>query len=374
MNLTAVEYFAGIGLVRLGLEAEGWRVTFANDIEPKKYKMYADYFGEEEQTYLIGDIHQLDATTVPSTDLATASFPCIDLSLAGNGAGLNGKHSGAFWGFIEILKQMGSRRPPLIMVENVVGWLHSHKGEDFRQAIASLNALGYYCDAFVLDAQHFTPQSRPRMFVIGSQQRPNGEDVYHHHLARPLPLFPNSLRSAIAQNNDLLWMGLDLPTPPPLHSDLPTIVEHLPDDDPQWWIDEKRDHLVSQMSPKHLALVKQLRMQEAISFATVFKRVRAEGTRAEVRADGVAGCLRTPVGGSSKQILLQLGHGTLRARWMTAREYARLQGVPDSYPINVPYIQALWGFGDAVCVPAIAWIARHALNPLAEELHLAQYA
>ena len=87
---------------------------------------------------------------------------------------------------------------------------------------------------------------------------------------------------------------------------------------------------------------------------------------AEVRHDDLSGCLRTAVGGSGKQFLIKAGRGNIKMRTMTAREYARLQGVPDEYSITVDGVQALTGFGDAVCVAAIAWIAQNALNPLAE--------
>ena len=92
--------------------------------------------------------------------------------------------------------------------------------------------------------------------------------------------------------------------------------------------------------------------------------------RAEVRDDDLSGCLRTAVGGSGKQFLIETGAGDLKMRAMTPREYTRLQGVPDSYNISISGVQSLTGFGDAVCVPVISWIAENVLNPLAERLLL----
>jgi DNA (cytosine-5)-methyltransferase 1 len=89
---------------------------------------------------------------------------------------------------------------------------------------------------------------------------------------------------------------------------------------------------------------------------------------AELRTDGIAGCLRTPRGGSGRQILFKAGKGHYKVRLLTARECARLQGVPDDYVIDVTLNKALFGFGDAVCVPAVEWIAKHYLTPLALEL------
>ncbi|MRR18454.1 MAG: hypothetical protein EG826_18580, partial [Deltaproteobacteria bacterium] len=90
-------------------------------------------------------------------------------------------------------------------------------------------------------------------------------------------------------------------------------------------------------------------------------------TMAELRNDSIAGCLRTPRGGSARQILLQAGRGQVKVRLMTPRECARLMGA-DDFVIKRNLNKALFGFGDAVCVPVVAWIAKHYLNPLAEEM------
>jgi DNA (cytosine-5)-methyltransferase 1 len=98
---------------------------------------------------------------------------------------------------------------------------------------------------------------------------------------------------------------------------------------------------------------------------TAFRRIRAGQQRMEVRFDGLAGCLRTPRGGSAKQIVLTADSDRLRMRWMTPREYARLQGAGEfTLPENA--IQGYFGFGDAVCVPVIEWIDRHMLTPVFE--------
>jgi DNA (cytosine-5)-methyltransferase 1 len=120
------------------------------------------------------------------------------------------------------------------------------------------------------------------------------------------------------------------------------------------------------MSVAHRERVLQLVSQEGLRFRTFYRRRREEGQRAEVRDDDVAGCLRTAVGGSGKQFLIEAGNGHLRMRTLTAREYARLQGVPERYQVQENGVKTLTAFGDAVCVPAISWVAEHALNPLAK--------
>jgi DNA (cytosine-5)-methyltransferase 1 len=351
----AAEFFAGIGLVRMALERAGWEVKFANDIDPRKLAMYRSNFGADD--FYLGDIRDVCARGLPSVDLATASFPCIDLSLAGNRGGLNGSHSSAYWEFHRIMAEAGARRPRFVLLENVVGLLSSNEGRDLRSIIQSLGALGYGCDLLLVDAVHFVPQSRPRLFIVGCLDDRSQWPICPDHETRP-----PAVTGFIQRNRDLNWAHADLPPLPPKRAGLRDLLERLRDDDPMWWDRQRKDHLLEQMSAAHKRLLQYLQGQKAIEFATVYKRVRPSGCRAELRADGIAGCLRTPRGGSSKQFVIQAGRGGWRVRNMTPRECARLQGVPDSFRIDVPYTQALLGFGDAVCVPAVEWVVRHAVE------------
>src|SRR3989339_1556883 len=95
---TFAEFFAGIGLMRMGLEKEGWTIAYANDIAADKYEMYSDNFPDAKEHFALDDIHQLNVDSIPTVALATASFPCNDLSLAGMRKGLAGKESSAYWG------------------------------------------------------------------------------------------------------------------------------------------------------------------------------------------------------------------------------------------------------------------------------------
>lgn len=345
----AAEFFAGIGLVRMALERAGWAVRLANDIDEKKAQLYRANFPGDD--FRLGDIRDIQADHVPDVHLATASFPCIDLSLAGNRDGLSGQHSSAYWEFHRIVEAMGERRPRLVMLENVLGLLSSNGGDDLRSIVASLNKMGYVCDLLAVDAVHFIPQSRPRLFVVGVRGREVTGPLAHG--ARPAQVL-----GFMQAHPDLKWSSVPLPPLPPKRSDLDTLMERLSPTAPEWWDSRRQAHLYSQMSPRHRALLRHLMESRRLRFATVYKRVRPAGCRAELRADGVAGCLRTPRGGSSKQFVVVAGNGKWRVRNMTAREYARLQGVPDSFNIGVPYLQALFGFGDAVCVPAVEWVVR----------------
>lgn len=362
--LTVAEFFAGIGLVREGLEQAGWRVLFANDIDPKKQVIYEMNYGHEH--FVLGDIYQLDASSVPNVLLATASFPCIDLSLAGNRTGLDGKHSSAIWGFMRLLRDMGIRRPPLVMLENVPGFLTSKGGRDFISVISALNDLGYRCDAFLVDAVHFVPQSRPRVFVVGALGDIMAPLSAQFHMRSP-ELNPRALVRIMETHRHLNWGRVPLPPLPRRQQNLIDILEDVPDNSPLWWPEEEVNKLLSQMADRHRAIAEAMRIRDHVSVGTVYRRVRNGVTRAELRVDGVAGALRVPRGGSSNQFLLVAGRGQIRVRVLTGREYARLQGVRDSYRLDgISDNHARYGFGDAVCVPVIRWIAEHCLNPLAK--------
>jgi len=347
------EFFAGIGLVRLALERHGFRVVFANDIDPDKQEMYLANFPAED--FHLGDIHALKPGEIPEVDLATASFPCNDLSIAG---AMNGIHS-AFWGLVKLLELLGARRPPILLLENVPGFLISHEGKDFEAALRAMNELGYACDAYLLDAADFVPQSRLRLFVVGKL----GVSGHFPFRLENSGVRSESLVNFIHGHPDMRWDVREMPAPPKRAARLESVLEDLPDDDPAWWTKERTQYFMNQLSERHLATARKMIERPFFSYGTAFRRVRNGRSMAELRVDGLAGCLRTPRGGSGRQILFKAGKGRRQVRLLTARECARLQGVPDSYAIRVPLNQALFGFGDAVCVPVIEWAAENYLLP-----------
>jgi DNA (cytosine-5)-methyltransferase 1 len=360
---TVVELFAGIGLIRQALEAANWDTVFANDNDPQKHEMYAANFGADR--FDQRSICELKGNEIPSATLLTASFPCNDLSLAGNRNGLNGSQSGTFWEVIRILREMKSRKPPLILLENVFGFLTSHNGKDFEAALSALNDLGYSCDAFVLDAARFVPQSRVRMFVVATPQKPSPTSAV---ALTPSLIRPKQLVTFVREHPHLGWNIRSLPEPIATDRKLADILEDLRDSDPHWWNQQRAEYFLNQLSERHLKIARAMMAGNEYSFGTAFRRIRHGRSMAELRIDGVAGCLRTPRGGSGRQILFKAGKGDYKVRLLTARECARLQGVKDDFKISVPLNQALFGFGDAVCVPVVRWIAENYLTPAASEL------
>lgn len=354
----AAEFFAGIGLVRMALQRVGFKVVWANDIEPTKERIYSENFGTGD--FSLGDVRQVKGSDLPDVDVATASFPCTDLSLAGWRRGLAGPGSGMFWEFARILKEMGDRIPQAILLENVPGFATSHGGADLRAAVKCLNELGYWCDLLQVDAKHFVPQSRPRMFVLGILER------VAEPALRPDAVRPRHLVDFMKANSDLMFHSPGLPPIPANDTDLASVVERFPAEAAHWWEPRRTEKFLSSLAPLQEERLRGLRGGTTVTWRTAYRRTRGGVAVWEVRADAIAGCLRTARGGSSKQAVVEAGCGEVRVRWMTAREYGRLQGVPDGFEFrSVSDNQAMFGFGDAVCVPAVEWVVRHYLRTIA---------
>lgn len=364
-----MEFFAGIGLARLGLEAAGFDVVWANDVDPAKQRMYAANFGSGDfgpggfgpGDFVLGDVSGVRGVDLPSDlALAWASFPCTDVSLAGNRAGLAGHASGTFWEFARILSELGAARPPVVALENVVGLATSHAGRDIEAAIAELNRLGYVVDVLMLDARRFVPQSRQRLFLVGLLAPPPRMGDATRSDLRPAWLDP------IYANPALRLVRTALPSPPPpLTRGLSDVVEDVPPASELWWDEARTASLVASLSPLQRQRLDSLKNGATQTCRTAYRRTRGGVATWEIRADDISGCLRTARGGSSKQALVVAGRGSVRARWMTPREYARLMGAGDYNLDGVRRNEALFGFGDAVCVPVIEWLARHYLMPAA---------
>lgn len=353
------EFFAGAGLFRLGLEAAGWECVFANDNDPNKAAIYRANFGGGH--FAEEDVRKLDVKLLPQCDLATASFPCTDLSLAGGRSGLSGKRSSAFYGFVQALEKIGSRRPPMVLLENVPGLLTSGGGKDIQKALAAISGLGYRLDMFIMDARWFTPQSRPRLFILGTNRKMSaGRKAFKERDPRlKSPAIERAVRSA----RNVEWNFIEIPSPPDASSQiLADILEK--DGEAKWWDAARTAKLISRIGENRIGEVEEAISGRRTTYATVFLRMRKGIVMAEPRMDGLAGCLRTPRGGSSRQILLRMGGGQAMARYLTARECGRLQGVDGGYILPKSQSAGLFAFGDAVCAPLIEWIAANVLNPL----------
>lgn len=377
---TFYEFFAGAGMARAGL-GDRWYCQFANDFDRKKTATYALNWGTGN--LVCGDVRNVtlgDLTGV--ADLVWASFPCQDLSLAGGGAGLRGERSGTFWPFWHLMMALGdeSRAPSVIVLENVCGTLSSHRGKDFKAICRALRDGGYRFGAVVIDAVHFVPQSRPRLLIVAVRANmhiPNtlratesGRVFHTHSLRHAFGQLPADLREE--------WIWWRLPVPPVRNTGFSDLLEEHPRD-VIWHTPSETRKLLDMMSDVNLDKVRAAKRASRRIVGTIYKRTRRDESgrkvqRAEVRFDDIAGCLRTPTGGSSRQLVVVVEGRKVRSRLISSRETARLMGLPDDYVLPENYNEAYHLTGDGVVVPVVRFLADTVIEPIISHAPEAQVA
>ena len=260
-----------------------------------------------------------------------------------------------------------SRGPKLIILENVYGALTSHNGRDFAEIGSALSGSDYSFGAVVIDAVHFVPQSRPRLFVIGVRKdiripddlKAEFPDTLWHPKAI-LAAFQNLSKTAAKK-----WIWWDIPTPLTRSISLPDLIETKPTGT-NWNTAKETTYLLKLMSPTNKKKVEAAKSSGKRMIGTVYRRTRNGQQRAEVRFDEISGCLRTPIGGSSRQTILVVEKGKVRSRLLSTREAARLMGLKDTYKIPDNYNAAYHLAGDGVVVPVVRHISKHILEPILE--------
>lgn len=372
-KFTFQEFFAGGGMVRQGL-GEKWSCVFANDFDGKKAMIYQQNWGLNGELF-VGNIKEVDENHLnTASDLAWASFPCQDLSLAGKGNGLNAERSGMFHVFWERLnlaaKNIGM--PKIVAIENVCGMLTSNRGMDFQAVVQKFSDNGYFVGALILDAKDFLPQSRKRVFIIGIRKDLSIDPAlvsttplkYCHpkQLIRAYDELPFNLRNS--------WIWFNIHKPVSRDSDLIDVLE--PPNKMKWNSQEKTQSILDKMSTINIKKVEAAQNTGSPNVGALFLRTRRVGKAkqvfAEVRFDGISGCLRTPNGGSSRQSILYIEGQTIRSRLLTGRETARLMGLPETFKLPENQNAALHLTGDGVAVPVV----EHLKNCLFEHILLGQ--
>lgn len=172
---TFVDWFAGIGGFRLGLEPLGLRCVGACENDRFCREVYNEQFGHEPE---YGDTRKIDPRDVPDHDLFTAGFPCQAFSLAGKRQGFRDTRGTVFFEICRILK---FKRPPYLLLENVPGILTAPSTDEdgkaipgtrgwvFLKVLESLGELGYSLQWQVCNSRHFgVPQNRSRVYIVGN--------------------------------------------------------------------------------------------------------------------------------------------------------------------------------------------------------------
>ena len=363
------EFFAGGGMARAGL-GQGWTCLFANDFDHKKSQSYVANWGDKELK--TADVSALSATDLPGlADLVWASFPCQDLSLAGGGAGLEGNRSGTFKPFWKLMRDLiqDGRAPRLMVLENVCGAITSHGGKDFATICNQVEQAGYEVGALVVNASLFVPQSRPRLFILGVRKDLEISEGMIS-LAPYSPWHTETLRRAFSKlpsQTKKSWIWWNLPRPSERSTTFADLLEESADT--PWFSQSETERLLGMMSATNRAKVIRAATEGKRMVGCVYKRTRPTEAgdkvqRAEVRFDDISGCLRTPSGGSSRQVVLVVEGKSVRARLISSRETARLMGLQESYKLPKNYNEAYHLTGDGVVVPVVRHLAARIFEPL----------
>ncbi len=321
----AIDLFAGIGGIRMGFDqAFGNRITtvFASEFDEPACKTYRANFNDPFE--IAGDITQIDASEVPDFDICLAGFPCQAFSLAGKRRGFNDDYKGRARGtlFFDTLRICTDRanKPKVIFCENVKGLPMHDKGRTLETILGALKEDGYVPFHKVLNSKNFgVPQNRERIYIV-------------------------AFREDIAPEN------FEFPTHAGRKKTIRDIMEDAPIS-PKYYLSDTYMETLRRHRAHHEAL--------------------GHGFGYEIRdLDGIAGAI--VCGGMGRERNLIVDHrehsmvpvtrikgsiNTEDIRKMTPREWARLQGFPDSYKLTLSDTQLYKQFGNSVTVPVIKAIA-----------------
>jgi DNA (cytosine-5)-methyltransferase 1 len=353
MKRTFVELFAGIGLMRVAFEAEGWECVFANEMCPKKCVIYNANF--QEPNVLECDLRDLNCDAIPPADAWVLSFPCTDVSRAQkmHDEGILGSQTGVIWYVFELLKSMSPENAPhFLFLENVPGLLSS---KNFVPLVACVDGLGYEFDLTTVDAKHFVPQTRERVFMCARKRCATSTNSTEEVRVRELGTRPRKVERLFKKlaTSALNWNPHPIPPAPTRNpeSTLESILET-----------EKfgRHDCISQQSTDRIleSMLDKTLLDKAPYWVGDRHAGKRAGTKFYVQPDNLSYCLV-----KAHTLIVIKSEGNMM-RYMTERECARLQGVGDDFvfPTGIRKTVIRKAFGDAVCVPAVRWAIRTMLS------------
>lgn len=346
---TFLDFFAGSGLVSYALKPY-FREAWANDICPKKAAVFeANHIGAP---FDLASITAIKGNNLPCCVLSWASFPCQDLSIAGNVKGINAKRSGLVWEWLRVMDEMCSA-PPILVAENVVGLVSANAGANYKALHNALVERGYKIGAVLLDAINWLPQSRPRIFIIAVKS----DIVIPRYLIANYPIWAHTKAIKRISSTVTNWIWWNIPRPAPKKINLSQLIDYsLPCHDE---ITSNRN--INMIPQSHMRKLN----ESGLIVAPGYKRIRKNKQVLELRFDDNAGCLRTPLGGASRQYLVIKHEEGWRTRIISPREAARLMGAPDKFKLPGSFNDGYKAMGDAVAVPVVEYLGKHLLSPLA---------
>ncbi len=324
-----VDLFAGIGGIRMGFEAHGGECVFTSEWNAFSKKTYIENYGHDHP--FVGDIVPFPAEEVPDHDVLLGGFPCQPFSLAGvskkNSLGRPHGFECTTQGtlFFDVARIIATKRPAAFLLENVKNLLSHDKGNTFKVILQTLKLeLGYDVHYKVIDGQHFTPQHRERIIMVGFREQ-----------------------------TGFSWDDLRLPTNGPR---LASILHQTDGTEAVLPWDEGRffDHQACVVPPKYTLTPKLWAYLQAYA-----EKHRAAGNGfgfGLAFPESVARTLSARYHKDGSEILIHQDKKCPRR--LTPRECARLMGFPDTFQIPVSDTQAYRQFGNSVVMPVMQEVAR----------------
>jgi DNA (cytosine-5)-methyltransferase 1 len=325
-RFTFIDLFAGIGGIRLGFESAGGSCVFTSEWNDWSKKTYIENFWSDHP--FVGDIVPYQAEDIPDHDVLLAGFPCQPFSIAGvskkNALGRPHGFECTTQGtlFFDVARIIAAKRPKAFLLENVKNLLSHDKGNTFRIILETLrDELGYHVHFRLIDGQHFVPQHRERIIIVGFRE----ETGFSWDDLR-LP-DRNPLLGSILHPED----GTEAPEEPYTTGEKAKVHR-------KYTLTDKLWGYLQAYAVKHRAA------GNGFGFGLVTRKDIARTLSARYYKDG-------------SEVLVSRGKGK-NPRRLTPRECARLMGFPDTWRIPVSDTQAYKQFGNSVVVPVMREVAR----------------
>jgi DNA (cytosine-5)-methyltransferase 1 len=335
-RFTFVELFAGIGGFRIGLERNGGKCTLASELKPQATTIYRQFFGDQNSELIEGDMLDLGEEDFPNTfTMLTGGFPCQPFSTRGQRRGLDDDRGQLYQELVRVLMM---KQPPLFLFENVAGLVTMDGGSRSQRTkgqateitagnvmekiLQAFRACGYKVEWRIVNARHFVPQYRERVYFVGSRLDLQCEDFHWDKL------YPNEkppvLRNVLEPTS----------SPSVTASELSTS---------QW------EKVQSLYEPKEEKMV---RLDDfAPTLISSYHKVGSFSNK--YVGEEVDGTVRDGLGRNP------------RPRFLTPRECCRIMGFPEDFPVPTSTADPAHfyqGIGNAVVPPVIASIGEQMMT------------
>ncbi len=317
-----IDLFAGIGGMRIAFQNLGGHCVFSSEWEKNAQYTYELNFGKVP----FGDITKINEKDVPYHDILVAGFPCQAFSIAGRRYGFEDTRGTLFFDVARIIHE---KQPKAFLLENVKGLVNHNKGKTLKVILNTLREdLNYFVpEPKIMNAKDYgVPQNRERIFIVGFRK-----DLQINYFEYPDPKNSKVTIKDIMEE-DIVSTKYYLST-----QYWKTLVEH------KKRHESKGNGFGYQIIP-HAGIANAIvvggmgRERNLIIDKRLTDFTPATAIKGEVNREGI--------------------------RKMTPREWARLQGFPDEFKIEVADTHAYKQFGNSVAIPAVQATASKILECL----------